>query len=285
MTYVNFYRGPKSKYDLSLYANGLYFATDAKEIIVNGISYIGALADSALLKTVTVSDEGDKWIFTYSDGTTKEMAINSADITDLQTTVTANTEAIAALTITSNEHDTQLSALEAAVESLVIKSINTEDKVLSVDTNGALSTTITLGYDSSNKKIQLTGIEGAVVSELDASEFVKDGMIDSVVYDTDKKTITITWNTAAGKDTTEINISNLVDVYTASNGLELSDNAFSLKLDTTSSDALSVSAAGLKLAVTDSLKADLGLNTITAAITDHETRISKVEECLVWNEI
>lgn len=285
MQYINFYRGLKSKYDAVAYANGVYFATDAKEIIVNGISYIGALADNALIKLVAISEDGSKLIFTYTDDTVKEFDLNTADVSDLQNRLTVVESSVTNLITTSNEHDTKISALETSVGNITIKSVKENDQVISADDNGVLSTTIALGYNSADKKIQLTGIEGAIVSEFDASEFIKDGMIDSVVYNPDNKIITITWNTAAGKDATEINISNLVDVYTASNGLELSDNAFSVKLDTTSNDALSISAAGLKLQVTESLKTDLGLTVIAESIEDHETRISAIENALVWNEI
>lgn len=285
MSYISFYRGLKSKYDASLYSNGVYFATDAKEIIVNGISYIGALADNALIKLVAISEDGSKLIFTYTDDTVKEFDLNSADVTELQGQLTVVSEKVDALTTTSNEHSNKISTLETSVNNLTVKSVKSDDKIISTDESGVLSTSVALDYNSVDKKIQLTGIEGAVVSELDASEFIKDGMIDSVVYNSDTKIITITWNTAAGKDATEINISNLVDVYTASNGLELSDNAFSVKLDTTTSDALTVSAAGLKLQVTESLKSDLGLNVIIESIDDHETRIKEIENSLVWNEI
>ena len=144
---------------------------------------------------------------------------------------------------------------------------------------------MSLAYDNENHKIQLKGIEGVLVSEIDAADFIKDGMIDSVVYDSNTKIITITWNTAAGKDATTIDISHLVDTYTASNGLELSDNAFSVKIDTASSNALTVSAAGLKLSVTDSLKSDLGITTLAASVEDHENRITEIEAALQWYDI
>ena len=39
MKEVNFLRGLKSKYLASAYTDSIYFATDTKEIIVNGVSY------------------------------------------------------------------------------------------------------------------------------------------------------------------------------------------------------------------------------------------------------
>ena len=61
--------------------------------------------------------------------------------------------------------------------------------------------------------IKLKNAKGKVTTGFDASAFIKDGMIDSVVHDASANTITITWNTDAGKEATVINLGDLVDVY------------------------------------------------------------------------
>ena len=61
--------------------------------------------------------------------------------------------------------------------------------------------------------IKLKNKKGEVTKGFDASAFIKDGMIDSVVHDASANTITITWNTDAGKEATVINLGDLVDVY------------------------------------------------------------------------
>lgn len=61
--------------------------------------------------------------------------------------------------------------------------------------------------------IKLKNAKGEVTTGFDASAFIKDGMIDSVVHDASANTITITWNTDAGKEATVINLGDLVDVY------------------------------------------------------------------------
>lgn len=61
--------------------------------------------------------------------------------------------------------------------------------------------------------IKLMNAKGEVTNGFDASAFIKDGMIDSVVHDASANTITITWNTDAGKEDTVINLGDLVDVY------------------------------------------------------------------------
>lgn len=48
MKEVNFYRGLRNKYSKSLYENGIYFATDTKEIIVDGVSYGSVEVDDEL---------------------------------------------------------------------------------------------------------------------------------------------------------------------------------------------------------------------------------------------
>lgn len=67
-------------------------------------------------------------------------------------------------------------------------------------------------YDSDNKKIKL--VEGGTEVEIDATDFIKDGMIDTVALSEDGLNLVITWNTDAGKDATTIPLTGLVDVYT-----------------------------------------------------------------------
>lgn len=93
---------------------------------------------------------------------------------------------------------------------------------------------IGLKYDSDEKKIYIgtEGISGYGAS-IDASDFIKDGMISSVSYDKDTHKLTITWNTSAGHDETVIDLSGLVDVYTAGNGLtsEVKEDGTEFKID------------------------------------------------------
>lgn len=99
-----------------------------------------------------------------------------------------------------------------------ITDINNE---ISVDlTPYAEKSKIGLKYDSTEKKIYI-GAEGVTGygTSIDASDFIKDGMISSVSYDKNTHKLTITWNTSAGHDETVIDLSGLVDVYTPGTGL------------------------------------------------------------------
>lgn len=74
-----FFRGLKEKYNLSSHGGGIYFATDTKEIIQNGIVYTGELPDKNLIEDVALNAEGDKIVVTHVDGSTSEIAVGSGD--------------------------------------------------------------------------------------------------------------------------------------------------------------------------------------------------------------
>lgn len=83
------------------------------------------------------------------------------------------------------------------------------------DTNDA-DTKYGITYDSENKKIKL--VEGGTEAEIDATAFIKDGMIETVALSEDGLNLVITWNTDAGKSETTIPLTGLVDVYTGVSG-------------------------------------------------------------------
>lgn len=72
-----FYRGLKAKYSLETHGSAIFFATDTKEIIHNGVAYTGELPDLNLVKDVALSEAGDKIVVTHVDGTTSEIEVGS----------------------------------------------------------------------------------------------------------------------------------------------------------------------------------------------------------------
>lgn len=164
----------------------------------------------------------------------------------------------------------KVSALETAVGSLAVKSVAAGEKILATNSEGALSTTIKLGYDASTQMIQLKGISDAIVSELDATPFIVDGMLDDAEYDTATKEIVLTWNSAAGAKSMRIPMESLVDTYTAGNGLKVTNNKFDVVLDASTTNRLTVSEAGLLV----DLSADI------AALEN--TMDSKIEAAFEW---
>lgn len=78
-----------------------------------------------------------------------------------------------------------------------------------------LASNVGIAYDKGKKILKLvTGNTNTV----DASDFVKDGMIDSVTISDDKSAINIVWNTDAGKKDISIKIKDLIRLYKFESG-------------------------------------------------------------------
>ena len=160
------------------------------------------------------------------------------------TTVKAETSVDRAVTLslaTSNKgnvkftQDTDGLSANVTIPAATVTGVAADDKVLSL-TNKLVSATIGLDYGDATtealagkKAIKLLGKKGVVISEIDASAFIKDGMIQSVAFDTETKHVTITFNTDAGNDPIDVDLSTLVDTYKAGTGLSLAkDGTFSV---------------------------------------------------------
>lgn len=112
-----------------------------------------------------------------------------------------------------------------------VKGVSSTDKVLALDGSKNLTSTLGISYDSSAKKIKLTGKSGAEIASIDASAFIKDGMLESARYDSAKKQIILTFNTDAGKEPIAIDVASLVNIYTDGQGIKVNpDNTLSLNL-------------------------------------------------------
>jgi hypothetical protein len=146
----------------------------------------------------------------------------------------------------------RVDTLEDAVDNLEFTGVAADDKVLSI-TNKLISSTISLAYDEENKAIKLYGkadAEGikAELGSVDATPFIKDGMLENVEYNADNNTLTFKWNTAAGITEDTVELSDIIDPYTQGNGIEIDGNSIKIKLAEDSESFLTVSEAGLKLA-------------------------------------
>lgn len=204
-----------------IYTHGKYFClseTDVASInslITAAQNAADAAQTSADAKISAVS--GSNAISVTGSGTSKTVALlidstNAGNVT-LSQTATGLTASV------------DLSSVANAVDGLA-----TNEKVLSL-TSKKLSTTLKLDYNSTTNKIQIKGVGDAVVTELDASAFTKDGMLDDVsIVTTAEQGISVDvpylkfeFNTASGKSIQRISLNSLVDVYNGEN-LELTSN-------------------------------------------------------------
>ena len=153
--------------------------------------------------------------------------------------------------------------------------ITITDKVIS-----SKDTTYSISYK--DKTIYLTDNEGTSTS-IDATLFIKDGMIDSVKLEGNN--LVITFNTDSGKEDISIDLSKFVDVYTAGDNVTITNNVISA-IDTIYDDTEVKSEIAKKqdtLIAGDNITIEN--NTITATDTvyddtDIKTEIAKKQDVL-----
>lgn len=167
------------------------------------------------------------------------------------------TDELAAEANTRKTEDDKLSARITAIENAEI-GVKSGEKVISLNSSThELSTTLGIELENRNgvEYLKLTGINGEMVAEMDATKLVKDGMINDVKLTTEggKKYLVITFNTDAGKTAPiKLDVSELIDVYTAGDGLTLTGGKFAVNKDSTSEEYLVVSSSGIKITGIDS---------------------------------
>lgn len=124
-----------------------------------------------------------------------------------------------------------------------------DDKILSQSANGLTAAfSIAINKKADNKTyIQAIGNDNTtVIAEADASQFLIDGMLDSAAFDEASHVLTLTFNTSAGKNPLTVDLSSLVDVYTASNGVKKVGSDFQINLATSDEGYLKADASGLR---------------------------------------
>lgn len=134
-------------------------------------------------------------------------------------------------------------------------SIIESDLLHSFTDDGTLRNEVSLSLktdDEGKDILHLIGKNNTDIATLDMSKFAIDGMVDSVTYDKASHTLTISWNTSAGKTDTIISLTDLVDVYTNGDGVEITnEGVISIKLSNDTQDFLTVDGNGLKLSNID----------------------------------
>ena len=112
---------------------------------------------------------------------------------------------------------------------------------------------LNLTYNTETKKINLEGFDSSIIASIDATAFIKDGMINTVELVTDPEShdpgtyLVITFNTDAGKDAIYLDVTGLIDVYQGTNGVKVTGKDIHLIIDPTSEAYLSLSDYGIKI--------------------------------------
>lgn len=135
---------------------------------------------------------------------------------------------------------------------------------------------LNLTYNTETKKINLEGFDSSIIASIDATAFIKDGMINTVELVTDPEShdpgtyLVITFNTDAGKDAIYLDVSSLIDVYEGHNGIKVTGKDIHLIIDPTSEPYLSLSDNGIKLEGINSKITEVVEQAIIKAFAWHE---------------
>ena len=106
-------------------------------------------------------------------------------------------------------------ALDAKIEAEKQRALSAETDLLDVIedevANRKENAVASVDYDESGKTIDFYNANNEKIDSIDATAFIKDGMIDSVTLETtgDTTYLVIVWNTDAGKETTKIELGDL----------------------------------------------------------------------------
>lgn len=141
-------------------------------------------------------------------------------------------------------------------EKTISLKLNTADKILTQTTDGLLAN-LNLTW-SNTDGLKLIGKGGTEIATIAAADFVKDGMLQNVelkaasVEDpvgeaTSGTFLVFTFNTDASSKVINLDVTSLIDVYTAGNGISVTGKVIAAKLDASTEAFLTVGADGIKL--------------------------------------
>lgn len=135
---------------------------------------------------------------------------------------------------------------------------------------------LNLTYNTKTKKINLEGFDSSIIASIDATAFIKDGMINTVELVTNPEShdpgtyLVITFNTDAGKDAIYLDVTGLIDVYQGTNGVKVTGKDIHLIIDPTSEPYLSLSDNGIKIEGIDAKISKFVKQAIIEAFAWHE---------------
>ena len=265
-------------------ATGMYVDGVASNVTTDSGLTVQAVLDSI---QQSASDTGSALAQEIADRTSADEALQAAIDAESARAAAAeetNANAISAETTRAEAAEESLADSISALES----SLSYEDSYTAGEFVGAVSImdntleltkkSIGIVYDSSAKTISLTDGTTAF-SSMDASDFIVDGMMDSVSYDSATKSLDFVFNTDAGKSGISVDISDLVDTYTAGVGLVASDNEFSVVVDPSSESFLTVSSNGVRLSgIQDAVDSAVAAETARATAAEGELSSAIADE-------
>lgn len=278
---VTFLRGLYKNYNATTHEDGIYFATDKKVILVNGVEYGLSTDQAAILETAVLSvtytspniikithknGNVDTITLTVASSTTnglmpKEKFIQVDDNTDrieaLETTATKQhlTAADKSLIITESASGTTAKVNIKPNQAVVLDTTNgvglsiaSTDKVLTQSANGLVANVsiakVTTGLAAN--VLEQYNIIGKNNTVLGSIPIYKDSTLKSVVRD--GQSLVYTYILADGTEkVVTIDMSDFILESEYADGLQVIDGVISAKKDTASEAFLTISENGIKV--------------------------------------
>ena len=262
---IQFIKGLKQNYTIDRFRDGIYFAEDTNEILVNEVSYgLSTLTKNAIYSAINAKVASVE--FTVP-GTFKFLNGNGEVINTI-TLVTATQQQAGFMSAEDKK------ALDDLINNKF--TIKASDSLLALNENMELFSKISLSYE--DNKIKLFGQNKEAISEIDASDFIKDGMLNQVelVQDPEGEEagtyLKLVFNTDAGKQPILVNVTRLVNQYDGSKLVltgykALEENATPI----TETDTVNQAIAKLAKLIEENEQI------AAAALVDINNRISKAE--------
>lgn len=122
-------------------------------------------------------------------------------------------------------------------------------------------------YDSDSKSLVFKNVDGNEIGKVSLDELIPDKLVESAEYDSETKTLIIHFTNG---DTVDIPLNDLVDVFSAGDGLQEENGTFSVKVAEDSEGFFSVSSEGVKLSGVQ--------DAIDSSISNFENEIQAVSE-------
>lgn len=278
---VSFLRGLYVNYDATQFEDGIYFATDRKIIIVNGIEYGLDATQAAILEKAILSvsyTSPNILNFTHKDGDVSTITLTTASsqtdglmpkekfiqvdsntdrITELESTTTKQrvTAADKSLVITESTNGTTAKVNIKPNQAVVLDTTNgiglsiaTTDKILTQTSAGLIANVsidkVTTGLTANvREQYNIIGKDNTILGSIPV---YKDSTLLSAVRDGQSIVYTYILEDGTEKVVT-IDMSDFILESEYADGLQVIDGVISVKKDAASESYLTVSPEGIKL--------------------------------------
>ena len=182
--------------------------------------------------------------------------------------------------ITVHNTDGSISVVTAETGTTISVRIDPTDQFNTVSTNG-VKTNINLTW-SSDDGLKLLGKDGAEIATIQASDFIKDGMLEDVTLEENPTGQTagtylhFIFNADGGGKEIYLNVTDLIDIYEGSTSIQVSDKVISVIRDASSEAFFYSGANGIGVSgVTDAINTavDTASGNLQSLIDTHEASI------------